>query len=129
MRFEILTLFVNTLNVNDKYSRHYGENFAQPIQKQLSKKQNAFTEFFSKFITFWQKGWASLLKCFRYSWLQKMRWLECLKGPFWEQLSGVNVLTSTKHSWNVRESYFILLSHHSQMSWVGKGLSSSDLKP
>lgn len=50
MRFEILTLFVNTLNVNDKYSRHYGENFAQPIQKQFSKKGKKIAEFFIGFL-------------------------------------------------------------------------------
>ena len=41
---------------------------------------------------------------FQYSWLKKTRLLKCLKGPFWEQNSSVNVLRGTKHSWNLDES-------------------------
>ena len=32
VRSEVLSLFVNTMAANDKYSRQYKENFVQPIQ-------------------------------------------------------------------------------------------------
>ena len=32
VRSEVLSLFVNTMTANDKYSRQYKENFVQPIQ-------------------------------------------------------------------------------------------------
>ena len=37
---KILGLFVNTLNIDDKYSLRNRENVPQPIQMQLSKKKN-----------------------------------------------------------------------------------------
>ena len=37
---KILGLFVNTLNVDDKYSLRNRENVPQPIQMKLSKKKN-----------------------------------------------------------------------------------------
>ena len=44
-------LFVNTLTTNDKYSRFYSEDFAQPIQMQLSKKTKIF--FLKISLRFW----------------------------------------------------------------------------
>ena len=35
-------MFLNTLTADDKYSRDYMEKFAQPIEIQLSKRQNVF---------------------------------------------------------------------------------------
>ena len=52
VRSGILRPFVNTLSVDDQYSRHYRENFARPIRKQLWKKQNFFSIFFFLFF-FW----------------------------------------------------------------------------
>ena len=43
IRSKILGLIVKTLTVDDKYSRHYDENFMYSIQMQLCKK----SEFFS----------------------------------------------------------------------------------
>ena len=40
-----LSLFVNTLTVDDKYSVRNIENLPQPIQMELSKKQNFFPQF------------------------------------------------------------------------------------
>ena len=39
---EILTLFVNTLTADDKYSRCNVHNFAQQVQTPLSQKQQTF---------------------------------------------------------------------------------------
>ena len=40
---EILELFLNTLTADDKYSLRKSENFWQPIQMKLSKKETFFS--------------------------------------------------------------------------------------
>ena len=45
----ILGVHVNTLAVNDKYFLCNSENFRQPIQMQLSKKQKTSFSFFASF--------------------------------------------------------------------------------
>ena len=47
---KILTLFVNTLTDDDKYSLLYRDNLTQPIQILLSQKKKTFSEFFSAFL-------------------------------------------------------------------------------
>ena len=47
---KILRLFVNTLTVNDKHYLLNRDNLGQPIQKQLSQKQETFSEFFFAFL-------------------------------------------------------------------------------
>ena len=49
MRRKILSLFVNTLTVNDKRYLLNRGNLPQPIQMQLSEKQKTFSEFFLPF--------------------------------------------------------------------------------
>ena len=46
LRSEILGLFIETLIVDNKYSRHYKENFAQAIEMQLCKKLFFLSQFF-----------------------------------------------------------------------------------
>ena len=46
----ILGLFLNTLNDDDKYSLLYGDNLTQPIQILLSQKQKTFSEFCCAFL-------------------------------------------------------------------------------
>ena len=46
----ILSLFVNTLTVNDKYYLLNRDNLTQQIQMQLSEKQKTFSEFFFAFL-------------------------------------------------------------------------------
>ena len=48
---EIFELLVNTLTADDKYSLRNSEDFRQPIQVRLSKKQIFFSKFFAKFLT------------------------------------------------------------------------------
>ena len=43
---ECLTLFVNTLTTNDKYSRRNMLNFKQQFEAHLSTKQKTFSGFF-----------------------------------------------------------------------------------
>ena len=47
---KILSLFVNTLTDDVKYSLLYRDNLMQPIQILLSQKQKNFSEFFSLFL-------------------------------------------------------------------------------
>ena len=48
---EILGLFVNTLNPDNKYSLRISENLWQTIKMQLSNKQKIFPGFFAPFMT------------------------------------------------------------------------------
>ena len=50
MIYKILTPFVKTLTVNDKYSLLNRDNLTQQIQMQLSEKQKTFSEFFFAFL-------------------------------------------------------------------------------
>ena len=47
---EILRLFVNTLNADNKYSRCNVHNFAQKVQTPLSQQQKTFWPFFIGFL-------------------------------------------------------------------------------
>ena len=51
---EILSLFVNTLTADSKYSRCNVHNFAQQVQTPLSQKQKTF---YGCFITFLKCAW------------------------------------------------------------------------
>ena len=47
---KILSLFVNTLTVNDKHYVLNRDNFTQPIQMELSEKEKTFSQFFFAFL-------------------------------------------------------------------------------
>ena len=47
---EILTLSVNTLTTDDKYSRRNMLNFTQQLETPLSQKQKTFSGFFIAFL-------------------------------------------------------------------------------
>ena len=47
---ENLTLFVNTLTTDDKYSRRNMLNFTQQLEAPLSQKQKPFSRFFIAFL-------------------------------------------------------------------------------
>ena len=47
---EILSLFVNALTADDKYSGSNMQNFPQQFQTPLSKKQKIFSQFFIAFL-------------------------------------------------------------------------------
>ena len=49
---EILTLFVNTLTADNKYSRCNVHNFVQQVQMPLSQKYKIFCEFFIGFLKY-----------------------------------------------------------------------------
>ena len=48
--FEILTLFVNTLTTDDKYSRRKMLNFTQQFEALLSQQQKTFSGLFLAFL-------------------------------------------------------------------------------
>ena len=50
VRSEILTLSVNTLTTDDKYSRRNMLNFTQQYEAPLSQKQKIFSRFFIAFL-------------------------------------------------------------------------------
>ena len=52
MLCKILSLFVNRLTADHKYSLLNRDNLMQAIQIQLSQKQNTFPRFFSPFLIF-----------------------------------------------------------------------------
>ena len=47
---KILSLFVNTLTADDKYSLLNSDNLTQSIQTLLSQKKKTFSQFFSSFL-------------------------------------------------------------------------------
>ena len=47
---EILTLFVNTLTTDDKYSRRNMLNFTKQLEVPLSQKEKSFSGFFLTFL-------------------------------------------------------------------------------
>ena len=47
---EILTLFVNTLTTDDKYSRRNMLNFTERLEVPLSQKRKSFSGFFVPFL-------------------------------------------------------------------------------
>ena len=47
---EILTLFVNTLTTDEKYSRRNMLNFTQQLEAPFSQKQKNFSRFFIAFL-------------------------------------------------------------------------------
>ena len=49
---EILTPFVNTLNVDDKYSLRNMLNFRKQLEAQLSQKKKNFSEIFPSFLKY-----------------------------------------------------------------------------
>ena len=49
---ECLTLFVNTLATDDKYSRRNMLNFRQQFEAPLSQKQKTFSQIFLAFLIF-----------------------------------------------------------------------------
>ena len=52
VRSEILTLFVNTLTTDDKYSRQIMLNFPQELEAPLPQKRKTFSGLFLAFLKF-----------------------------------------------------------------------------
>ena len=52
VRSEILTLFFNTLNVDEKYSHRNMLNFRKQLEAQFSQKKKNFSEIFLSFLKY-----------------------------------------------------------------------------
>ena len=104
---DILRLFVNTLNADNKYSNGNIHNFAQQIEATLCLKGKTFSGFSFAFLKcawnfkhFEKKWWVSEPNYFRFYWLRK-RWLfKHLKSLVTEHYSVINILTGSKQCWN-----------------------------
>ena len=66
-----------------------------------------------------------MLKYFRDCLLRKKWLLKYIRGPVSEQNSEVNMLTGPKH---LHSTTFIFFLHLSEINWVGKSFSKSDVK-
>ena len=65
---EIFRLFLNTLSLDDKYSRRYMQTFWPQLETALSQEKNTFSQFLIAFLKFaWnlehseKKGYPSLI--------------------------------------------------------------------
>ena len=79
-----------------------------------------FSELYIKFWTVWGKWLPLELVYFRKYGLIKA-WLgKRLKRPISENSFRVNMLRRRKHCWNLHDSTFIIIFHHSERDWVAK---------
>ena len=93
------------------------EILAQPIQMQLSKKQNVFTEFLKPTSNLWhfeKNDEPHSLSISEIKDWKKRGQVKCLKSPLSEHPATVVMLKSRKHCWNLQDIVFIILFHHSE---------------
>ena len=128
MLCKILTLFVNALTADDKYSLLNSDNFTQPNQILVSQKQKTFSESFFAFLKStlnfvdFQKKIPSQTMCFRNYGLRKKWFDKCLKTPVSDQTSTSNMVKGPKHICNLDDSTFTILIDHWEANWVWKSL-------
>ena len=116
--WKIRRLFVNTLNVDDKYSLLSGDNSMQAIQLLLSQKENIFSGLFSSFFKS-TLNFEHFLKnriLITYVFLKLSPWKEelrkCIKTPVWEERSTGGMVNWPKHWFNLNASVFTILIDH-----------------
>ena len=116
--WKIRRLFVNTLNVDDKYSLLSGINSIQAIQLHLSQKENIFSGLFSSFFKS-TLNFEHFLKnriLITYVFLKLSPWKEELrkyiKTPVWEERSTGGMVNWPKHWFNLNASVFTILIDH-----------------
>ena len=100
---KILGVCVNTLTTDDKYSLCNSDNLPQPIQRQLSNKNNFFLNFLlllwslDQILNLLERKMSFIAVYFRKCGLRK-RWLDkYLKTAASEHPSRVNMLKGAKH--------------------------------
>ena len=126
---KILGLILNTLAADDRYPVLNKDNLTIPTQIQLSRKQQTFHNFWLHF-WFLAAIWNILKKKmtlldFVFPKLRTPKtWLDkTLKSPVSEEALTSNMVTVSKHCWNLHHSTFIIFIDHCQGNWVGKSLS------
>ena len=129
VRSKILGLFVNTLTAEYTYSRRNMQTFTQQVQTPLSLKQKTFSGFFIAFLKslwngeyFEKKGESSSLSISEIIDSKRGAYFKCLKSLTSEQLSVINLLTSSKHCLNLHGTTIILFLNESGINWAGKSL-------
>ena len=128
--YEILRLFVNPLNADDKYCDSNMQNFSQQCQTPLSQKKKTLSGFFIAFLKCAsKKRWLSYPNHFRNYRCWKTWLLKPLKGLASEHHSLMNVLTGSKHCWIQHGTTVTLFSRQFEVNWVGKCHLQSDMKP
>ena len=126
--YKILRLFVKTLTADD--DKHYlfkRDNLMEPIQMQLSQKQNTFFFFFFcffktyiKFYTLVKKKWPWSLMYFWNYRLQKS-WLDqCLKSCVSQDPSINNIVNGSQNFCNMTDSTFTIFINHCEGNHVEK---------
>ena len=136
VRSKILGLFVNRLTAEYTYSRRNMQDFDATSSDAIIFKTKDFflifyylSEIYIKWSTFWKKKESSSLIISENYWLQKRGLLKCLKSLTLEQLSVINLLTSTKHCLNLHGTTIILFFRESgiNLSWKKSALVRSKI--
>ena len=124
----IVRLFVNAMTADDKdYMLNRG-NLTEPIQRQLSKKQKTFSQFFFHFQNlyyilniFW-KRMTLIADVFPKLRLRKTSLGKFLKSRVSEDRSKHNITNVLKHCCNLNDSTFTVFINHCEDNCVRKSL-------
>ena len=122
-------LFGNVLAASNKYPVLNSYKLMTPIQRNLSQKQNSFSQFFAEFFkSRWTlnilKKIMMLIHCVYLKLRTPKTWFyKCLKSPVSELFSTSNMVNGPKHCWNLHQSTFIIFIDHCQGNWIGEYLS------
>ena len=122
---EMLTLFVNILTPDDKYSLSKRECLMKPIQMLLTQSQKIFfciSEIYIKFGILWKKRQASKVICFWNYRRRKAGLLKCQKSPVSKLLRTGNVVKGRKHCINLHGIIFVIFLYHSEKESARKSL-------
>ena len=116
---EILGLFANTLIADHKYVLHNKGNVLQPIQVQLSKKQNMFSQFFVASIKTTSnfehlKKMTLIAYVFQKLQMQKTWLVKSPKIFISQRFLTVNMLKGAKQCWKLHGSTFFKYFHQSE---------------
>ena len=123
---QILGLLVNTLAADEKYPVLNRDNLTIPIQKQLSRKQKTFSQFFVAFLKstinfkYFEKNMTLIDFVFPKLRTPKVWSDKCLKNHVSEDASRSNMVNVRKYCWNLHHSTFITFSDDFQVMSVGK---------
>ena len=126
---------VNTLSPDDNYPVLNTDNWTIPVQMQLSKKRESFSEFFSAFLKskldfeYFEKKMTLRAFVFPKLWGPKTWLVKCLESPVWEDSSTRNMVNIPKYYGNLHQSTFIIFTDRCQVSCAGKSLSYWHAEP
>ena len=126
---EIFRPFLNTLTLDDKYSRRNMHFLTTSSNAFIWKRRDFFMIFYwisemcMKFRTFLKKRTISQPKYYRNYCIRKRCLLKRLKGLASAHHSVINVLTSSKHCWSQEGATIFLFFHEFEINWVGKCLN------